>query len=680
MPDTAPDTWYRTAWTRLSAWISKTLGQVDLGADWRAGNVTRPEYDVQTSMSAMAAFPWVYAALMRASADLGGLQLRLYRRRRGGRAEEITDRAHPVLRILRQPHPSYTGRQLRRQLYVDLRLTGNAFLGHVGDGAASILTRLHPRRVELEPDGILGIGRYIYTGSGERQPIDPADMYHVRTPSWRDDPRGLFGTGAIESLHDDLTTDRRAAKSAANMAKRPRPDIIVSSNEDGGLLTKAVREEIGKQLDKLLGEGGTLVLPSNLKVDMPSWKPADMEFQAQRNLVREGVLAVFNIPPHLLGLPVANYAQAREQTLVYWEFQQTVAADLEDAWLNPFAESFDPDLYLMHDFSRIDALQAARDSRLKRVQGWVAIGGDPAKAAAYEGFDDLPDGIFTSAAPAPAPAPAPAKSLPWLRAKVPTKAERWAAFVKDVHGPAETRWSAALSVYLADQAERLAERAGEIQRTLRRDLVDDILAAIWDSQAEATALQEVALLSEYETVASGWRWVADQVGLTISYDPQRTDPYVQQQLGRLVQQVSLTTQAAVRQIVTDSIAAGETIAEMQARIQGAAAFSPARALAIARTETTRAINAGSLVAYQQAVEVGVSVKKEWLAAIADSRDAHIALDGQVRDVGEDFVVPSGEYIGEAAPGPGEFSKAALCVNCRCTTIPVLESKDGSDPA
>jgi hypothetical protein len=111
-------------------------------------------------------------------------------------------------------------------------------------------------------------------------------------------------------------------------------------------------------------------------------------------------------------------------------------------------------------------------------------------------------------------------------------------------------------------------------------------------------------------------------------------------------------------------------------MQQAVAFAPARALAVARTEATRSINAGSLVAYDQAVAEGIAIKKQWLSARdRHVRDAHLFLDGQERNVGENFVIPSGEYAGRTAPGPGQFDLAALCVNCRCTTIPVLPEEE-----
>lgn len=673
-----PMPWYTRLWLRASTAVNVALGRIDLGADFRPGNTTRPGYDVAASMSAMAAFPWVYAAMMRASGDLSGLPLRVYQERRG-KTEELP-RTHPLCRLLRRPHPRFTGRQLRRQLYVDYRITGNGFISRLGVGQASTLMRLHPRRVEISPDPNDGYGAYIYTGTGQRKTIPMDQIFHVRGPSWQDDPRGLFGTGMIESLHHDLVSDRRAAQATSVMAKRPRPDIIVSPADKDDILTKEQREELGKQLDKMLGDGGTVVSGNAIKLDLPSWTPRDMEFPALRQLVREAVLAVSGVPPHLVGLPVANYAQSQEQTLCYWELQQGLASDIEDAFLNPFAEQFGEGLYVVHDFSKVDALQAGRNSRLGRVLNWWSMGGDPARAARYEGFQDLPEDLF-QVAPDPAPSDTgkgKGKTRTARDSVAPVseeaRASAWRSWVERAHQPAERRLSGVISTFLRDQSARLAAKAAELDpagKAMRRDLIDALLSAIWNELGERQALLGFVRSHIREILVSGWRSSSNQMSLGLAWDVARGDPAVDKVLAELVANVNGTTRAAVRQTILDSLAAAESTAQLQTRLQTSATFAPARALAIGRTEATRSLNAGHLVAYQQAQAAGIMVRKQWLAQ-AGARDAHAALDGQEREPGEDFVVPAGApFAGSHAPGPGQFSEAALCVNCRCTTIPIV---------
>lgn len=676
VPAVRSEPWWSRLWQRAAQAVASLRTTLDLGADYHPGVSSRPGYDVEASMSALAAFPWVYAALMRSSGDLAGLPLRGYQIRAGGQAQEL-ERNHPLLRLLRRPHPRFSGRQLRRQLYVDLRLTGNAFPTRLGVGGASTILRLHPRRVEIRPSPKNFYGEYVYNAAGIVQVIPAEQVYHVRAPSWQDDPQGLWGAGAIESLHHDLTADRRAAQAAANLSKRPRPDIIVTPTEAGEALGEKVRDEIGKKLDRLLGDGGTLVLPSSLKVDLPSWSPRDLEFPAQRQLVREAILAVTGVPPHLVGLPTANYAQAREQTLSYWELQQAIAADFEDAFFAPLAETFGEDLVIRHDFGGVDALQEARSGRLGRVQQWWAMGADPSAAAKYEGFSDLPEALFPGVDPV---VEEPAKEV--RRGQPPTGEEArtaaWTGWLEKAHKPAERRLSGTLQTFLAAQAARVAERAAAIEaRSLaaphQRDLVDTLLSLLWEEAVERLALEAAVRGQLRELLLGAWRASMSSMQLSLPLEAGRIDAATASQVAELISQVNGATKRTIREIVLEGLSEGVTISDLQRRIQVAAAFSPQRALAVARTEATRSLDGGTQAAYQQAQLAGVMVRKQWLSARdSATRDAHAALDGQTVSVGEDFVIPSGPHAGAKAAGPGRFSQAALVVNCRCTTIPVVE--------
>ena len=133
--------------------------------------------------------------------------------------------------------------------------------------------------------------------------------------------------------------------------------------------------------------------------------------------------------------------------------------------------------------------------------------------------------------------------------------------------------------------------------------------------------------------------------------------------------VTEATGEAVRQIVMRGILEGQTIQQMQERLMASAAFSPSRALMVARTETTRSVNMGAESAYQAAAAQGVDVRKEWLSARdAATRPSHLGMDGQVVALGEQFRAPNGRQT----PAPGGFGVAEEDINCRCTTLPVLD--------
>lgn len=85
----------------------------------------------------------------------------------------------------------------------------------------------------------------------------------------------------------------------------------------------------------------------------------------------------------------------------------------------------------------------------------------------------------------------------------------------------------------------------------------------------------------------------------------------------------------------------------------------------ARTAMTAAQNSGRIEMLHEAQEMGIRVKKVWLAVLDDrTRDAHAELDGQERNVDEPFDSILGKimYPGDPSADP------ANVWNCRCGLI------------
>ena len=127
--------------------------------------------------------------------------------------------------------------------------------------------------------------------------------------------------------------------------------------------------------------------------------------------------------------------------------------------------------------------------------------------------------------------------------------------------------------------------------------------------------------------------------------------------------------------VTSSILQGKSIPkianDLQQRMQD---MSRASAIRTARTAITAAQNAGRLDTYRAAQDMGIKLKKRWLATLDNrTRHAHAMLDGQTVDVDKPFKVDGYElmYPGDSS-GPGY-----LVYNCRCTQVSVLDDVDTS---
>jgi len=111
--------------------------------------------------------------------------------------------------------------------------------------------------------------------------------------------------------------------------------------------------------------------------------------------------------------------------------------------------------------------------------------------------------------------------------------------------------------------------------------------------------------------------------------------------------------------------AGESIPELSKRVRSLFDdMKKYRATRIARTEIIATSNQAALSTYQ---DYGVT-RKEWLSAYDErTRDTHVAANGQVVAVTDNFSVGGG-----SGPAPGQIGLAAEDINCRCTILPVVD--------
>ncbi|MDP6940247.1 MAG: phage portal protein [Planctomycetota bacterium] len=664
------------------------------GADYADGRARTPGYKAINSMSAIAAFPWVQASVDAVASDLSMLPLKVTKGR-GKAAEPVDD--HPVLDLLDRPTSRMSGILLRRQLITDLVLVGDAFLLVAGSPDPAALIRLHPERVRVIPSADGQAAAYEYDESGKVVRYGWEQVLHIRTPSWEDGPRGLYGNGAIRALDRDLTTELKAAQLAANSADTGRPTGIFSPSEEGdrwnAQQVKVMRDAFEKQM---ASTGGALFLGGPVDYQALGWSPRDMEYQATRNLSREAVLASIGVPPTRVGLPSANYATAREQARRYWEGLKGRAMLVDDA-LTRLGRMFrDSDMVTVrHDFSEVDALQESRDARVNRVQSWWMMGIPLSEAAAIEGFTEITQDTVPEPEPAPEPeaegrrfdplakwlvldgdAGEPAPSGPYQAPK--TESDRdalWRSFIEKAHQPNERRMLLHMRRYLRASGARISKRLGDELGTkggtvpVKRQLDDVALDKILDEVAEREQILDIFRPLFRSMMADA----IEAASRTLPVGTQLTEDRVEQmalaRVGEMVTQIQATTRIQVRAAVVGGLKDGQAISQIQRSLLQSTTFSPMRALRIARTETTATMNRGTVASMQDAEDQGVQLQKEWVSSRDSSvRDTHRDLDGDRVAVGDVFRSPSGA----TGNGPGEMGSAGENVNCRCVVVPFVE--------
>lgn len=148
------------------------------------------------------------------------------------------------------------------------------------------------------------------------------------------------------------------------------------------------------------------------------------------------------------------------------------------------------------------------------------------------------------------------------------------------------------------------------------------------------------------------------------------DDYFENEVANLIVNVDDVIKNQIKSLIFNSINEGLSIIDLKKLLtKQIKSISKKRALVIARTETIKASNMGSLVG---AEESGVDFNKEWITHFdSRTRGSHASANGQVVHKSEPFIVD-----GERLQAPGDTSLGASAGNviqCRCAIgyIPIL---------
>lgn len=127
--------------------------------------------------------------------------------------------------------------------------------------------------------------------------------------------------------------------------------------------------------------------------------------------------------------------------------------------------------------------------------------------------------------------------------------------------------------------------------------------------------------------------------------------------------------------VTSGILQGESIKHLADRLQThIPEMNRNSAIRAARTAVTGAQNAGRMDSYARAEEMGIKLKKQWVATLdGRTRHAHQLLDGQTQPNDKPFQSELGEIMFPGDPN----ATPANTYNCRCTLVAEVEDVDTS---
>lgn len=177
-------------------------------------------------------------------------------------------------------------------------------------------------------------------------------------------------------------------------------------------------------------------------------------------------------------------------------------------------------------------------------------------------------------------------------------------------------------------------------------------------------LSATALNSLYSGLYSALSYSSPAWMQQIVTDRQIGAFYYKRALRNLRNQTEITRR--VRRQFAQAIARGESIQQIMSRLRGVTQGCRYRAIRIARTECLRALSQGSMISMYEARDMGIPIRKMWLATFDDrTRESHQHMGMEMAELDEPF--SNGMMYPRDPNGAPEET-----INCRCVMVGSLQ--------
>lgn len=317
--------------------------------------------------------------------------------------ERIYDRNHPVLKLFNPPkYPIILSlRDLLYRTFIHLGIDGKLFwvIEYKKGFPVTIDIKskdaLTPIYKDRNQDTIVG---WQESRNSKRWRLEDVLMIQEYRPSLENGV-SLDGLSPLSAARLSLDSEYQInGWNASYFRTGMKTPLLLQSR---GMLTKDQKSDIRKEIinyySGIDGAHGALILQGGIDVTPLQVGSKDIDFIMGKKLNREEILGVYGVPPSLVGLfEYASYANAREQTQIFWEqtLLPKMSAILDLIQVNILDLAF-PGIYAMWDTTKVAGLKPDPVALAVPAKTYVDMGYHPIQVAKILNFPDLvPDKNF----------------------------------------------------------------------------------------------------------------------------------------------------------------------------------------------------------------------------------------------------------------------------------------------
>jgi len=349
------------------------------------------------------------------------------------------------------------------------------------------------------------------------------------------------------------------------------------------------------------------------------------------------------------------------QMKIFWLYTICpILRKFEDAFNAFLIKPYNPKIYYQFDYSNVPAFQEDFEKKVEIADKLFKMGftANEINEKLELGFEPKPwrDSWWIPFNLLPAGTSSQSSNGNGKSKQKQQSFDYWEKIFLKAHTPVEEKMTKVIKRYFFEQRKRvLANLGGKAIKTIdARNLLD------WDDENERL----IRMIKQYlwGAIEVGVNLGKDNIGIDVNENVLQNRMRAFLTLScRKITKINDTIKRQLQTEIDEAVREGETINQIADRVRRVYNMASTRAKVIARTETTGAVNGGTVLYYKEA---GVR-KKRWVTAGDEAvRDSHAAINGEEVLINERF--------SNGLDYPGGDGPPEEVINCRCTIQPVIE--------